>query len=94
MSEETQKIAIEGITKLYEANLLSWAEKDLKGFINSYMEQTSENIKLRLIINKTMDYVEESIKNPMYPENICGCEDGTVENLDKLLILLKGEENE
>ena len=66
MSEEEQKMMIEGLSKIFTANLLTWAKKEPDEFIESYKNQISENIKLRIDTGKLIakiNKIEKYIKN-------------------------------
>ena len=65
---------------------------------SNYYQYASKLVKnncesLQQKIDKAIEYIEKSINNPQpFYEYIIGDENGNVQNLDKLLKILKGEE--
>lgn len=63
---------------------------DLKYANKEIDKLLQENKQLKEQRDKAIKYIEESIKNPMFAEYICANDNGEVENLDKLLEILRG----
>ena len=95
------------ILDMYVKNLEKENEKlniILQGLANQKYEEQCKNAKIVHIdyvtkeklqerIDKAIEYIEQSIDNPQpFYEYLFGDENGKVENLDKLLNILKGDE--
>ena len=99
--EEVDKL-LDYITNLQEEN--KKLNIILQGLANQKYEEQCKNAKIVHIdyvtkeklqerINKAIEYIENSINNPQpFYKYIYGDENGKVENLDKLLNILKGDE--
>lgn len=71
-------------------------ENELYNQLEEYDKEVNklfkENKELKSRIDKAIEYIEKSINNPQpFYEYIIGDENGNVQNLDKLLKILKGE---
>lgn len=68
-------------------------KEELGDKFEEYMYQA--NIELLQIKDKAIEYIKASMNNPQpFYEYLYGDENGSVENLDKLLNILKGEDKE
>ena len=94
MNEEEQKLAIEGFSKLYLAHLITWAKKNPEEIANSYGEQVTENIKLRLEIDRLSNEIDKAIK---ILNDRVEYDDGDFESMrfqNDVIKALQGEDNE
>ena len=68
---------------------------DVKELQRLYLELYEEVVKQDERIDKAIEYIEKSLHNNQpYYKYLFADENGEVQNLDKLLKILKGENNE
>lgn len=69
-------------------------DKQYEELLNQYIELSRDYEYLQFKIDKAIEYIEKSMNNPQpFYEYLHGDENGEVENLDKLLDILKEENN-
>ena len=101
LSDEEVRKLLDYITNLQEENeeiknTIDFIDNKYKNTINYNEKLIEYNQDYKLRIDKAVEYIKTSINNPQpFYEYLYGDEDGKIQNMDKLLnILTGGDDNE